>query len=112
MATKGYSYNELTTPIVAKFRRKVEKQLDKVAKVLTDALKANEVKDFAFQGKVKDRRTYVDHPTRIRAGVELARLAGADPVKKTAIGGIDGKDITVVIKKYSEDKKGGKKSGS
>lgn len=60
----------------------MEKQLNKVAKVLTEALKANTVKDFAHQGTVVDRRTYVDHPTRIRAGTEIVRLSGSDPPRK------------------------------
>jgi len=111
VANKAYSYNELTTPLVSKFRKRMQNQLEKVAKVLIDGLKANEVKDFAHQGVVVDRRTYIDHGTRIRAGIEIARLGGAEPVKRTEIGGIDGKDITVIVKHYSEKKKGGKTGG-
>jgi len=77
-----YSYEELTTPPVAKFRRKMEKQLGKVARVLINALQAETVKDFAHQGKIVDRAIYTDHPTRIKAATEIARLSGSDPARK------------------------------
>ena len=82
MANKAYSYDELTTPLVSKFRKRMQKQLEKVAKVLTDGLQAEIVKDFAHQGNVISRRTYVDHPTRIKSGIEITRLSGADPPRK------------------------------
>lgn len=78
----GYSFEELTTPFTLRLRRRLVKQSNKVATVLTKALKANSTKHFAFQGTVIDEREYVDHPTRIKAAVEISRLMGADPPRK------------------------------
>ena len=109
MENKGYSYEELTTPLVLRFRRRMERQLNKVAKVLTEALKANTVKDFAHQGTVVDRRTYVDHPTRIRAGTEIVRLSGSDPPRKGEVKheheGTIFHDLTERLEKAIETKK-------
>lgn len=82
MGNNGYSYDELTTPFVSKFRKRMQRQLGKVAKVLIEALQANEVKDFAHQGVVVDRRTYIDHRTRLKAGEDIVKFGGAEPAKK------------------------------
>ena len=101
----GYSFEDLTTPFVRRIREKLQKETDRIIRVLKDASNARTVKDFAHEGKVKSRRTYVDHRTRLAAVDKMAELMGAK-INKHEVEHSD-MEITVVVKRYSEDAEGG-----
>jgi hypothetical protein len=84
---KGYSYEELTTPPILKFRRRMERQLNKVAQVIEKALKDEDIN------------------IKLKASDRAVNWAGAESPKKTELSGTDGQPITVIVKKFSEDDK-------
>lgn len=105
-------HERLMQPIFAGPLEKAGITAEYLAEKLKEELEAEETKFFSYQGVVVEKKNIVAWGVRQRARESANELRGDFPAKRTEIGGIDGKDITVIVKHYSEDKPSGDRSSS